>query len=157
MNRADLLNMGADLRVVFGGYVAITAGGGGDNTEYNGAWVSRKDTAGGQARSAKAIVLIDATITAAQTLKLLGNMQYATDSGGTGATDFGAALSQITVLSATGTTVVELDFNLIGVLGDFVRLQITPDLSNANTDTARIMIGWVFGGYQKNPVTKSVV
>ena len=36
MNRADLLNMGADLRVVFGGYVAITAGGGGDCADGSG-------------------------------------------------------------------------------------------------------------------------
>lgn len=157
MNRADLLNMGADLRAVFGGYVAATAASTGDNTEYNGAWVSRKDADGGLARSAKAIVVIDATLTATKVLTLLGNMQYATDSGGTGATDFGTAMTVATVLSETGGTVVELDFNLIDAGGEYVRLQITPDLSAANTDTARLMIAWIFGGHPKNPVSNSVV
>ncbi len=160
MNRADIYNSGADFRAAFGDMVLVTAGGAGDNTEANGEWVDRKDLTDGIAMSAKLVFVLEATLAAAANMTLLANFQDATDASGTGAADYGTPFPVTTVLASTpgGTvfTVVEIDVNLSSAR-EFVRIQFTPNLSAANTDTARCAAVWLFGGAQRGPTSNTVI
>lgn len=159
--RDKVYNGGAYCRSARGtGNNAVTAGGSGDATEVNGAWVSRKASKG-IAGSMKVIVSYTATLAAGATLTFAGNMQDATAIDGTGAADYGDAVAAVTVATggaggSTETGTFELDVDL-GAAREFVRAQITPNLSAANTDTAAWSIQYVFFGDQRQPSTKSTV
>lgn len=136
--------------------IDATAGGSGDATEVNGAWIDRQNFG-----SVKVVVVYTATLAQDETLSVAGNLQDATDSSGTGAADFGTAYSS--AVQATGgsggsteTGVVEFDFDL-QTAKQYVRMQFTPDLSASGTDTAEIAAIYVLGGSNENPVTASVV
>jgi hypothetical protein len=159
--RASIYNGGAFCRSARGtGNNAATAGGSGDATEVSAAWVSR-DSATGIANSMKVIVSYTATLAAGATLTFAGNMQDATDGSGTGAADYGDAVTATVVATggtggSTETGTFELDVDLAGAR-EFVRAQITPNLSAANTDTAAWSVTYVFFGDQRHPCTKSTV
>lgn len=159
--RDKIYNGGAYCRSERGtGNNAATAGGSGDATEVNGAYVSRvSDT--GIANSMKVIVNFTATLAQGATLTFAGNMQDAASSGGTGVADYGDAVAaEVVATGGTGGSTVtgtwEMDVDLAGAR-EFVRSQITPNLSAANTDTAAWNVTYVFFGNQRNPCTKSTV
>jgi len=159
--RAELLNGGAYSRAAFGGInVTATAGSTGDATEANSAYVDRMDGANGLAMSVKAIITYTTALGAGQSLSFAANLQDATSSGGDAVADFGEALPATVVASSVGggtvTGVVELDFDLSGA-ERFIRLQSTPDLSRANTDTAEYSVTFVVYGHQRTPVSNSLV
>lgn len=159
--RSEIYNGGAYCRSARGtGNNAVTAGGSGDATEVNAAWVSR-EAATGLANSMKVIVSYTATLAAGATLTFAGNMQDATAIGGTGAADYGDAVAATVVATgATGgsteTGTFEIDVDLAGAR-EFVRAQITPNLSASGTDTAAWNVTYVFFGDQRRPCTKSTV
>lgn len=160
MSRADIYNGGANARAAFGDSVTATAGGAGDNTEANGDWADRKDASDGIAMSVKCLITVEATLGAGASITFLANLQDAVDASGTGAADYGTPLTVTTVASSTPGetkgTVVELDFNLSSAR-EFIRLQFTPNLSAANTDTARMTVTYLFFGAQRGPATNSLI
>ena len=152
MNNAGALMAG---RFGLAGFT-ITAGGTGDNAEVNGAFIDRRGF-----NSLKVLVPFTATLGDAQTLSLAANVQSAADDSGAGAADYGEALaSAVQATGGTGgsteTGVLELDYDLSGC-GPFVRVQFTPDLSAANTDTASLGAVYVLAGATENPVSASPV
>lgn len=157
--RSELLNGGAYSRTAFGSINnTATAAGAGDATEVNGDYANRMDGENGLAMSCKVVITYTASLAAGKTLSFAANLQDATDGAGAGVADYGTALASTVVASATGTNkgTVELDFDLSGA-EQFIRAQITPDLSNTATDTCEWSAAYHFFGYQQNPVSDSLV
>ncbi|MBM3535782.1 MAG: hypothetical protein FJX60_22445 [Alphaproteobacteria bacterium] len=135
--------------------VDIVAGGAGDNTEVDRAYVDRRGFA-----SLKAVIAYTATLQAGETLKIAANLQDDADGAGVG-TDFGDALASATVATGPGgggtrTGVIELDFDLSGA-NRYTRLQFTPNLSASGTDVAELSAVYILAGATDDPVTASVV
>lgn len=153
-------NIGPYITSRAGGSGSATAAGSGDNTEVDGAWVNRRDTtANDMFDSAKLVITYRTTLTAAKTLSFAVNIQDATDDSGTGAADYGTALAATVVKTGALTDArdtLEFDFDLSGA-NQFVRAQVTPDLSNTATDTVDWQAVWVFGANKRVPVSKSVI
>lgn len=135
------------------GNTTATAGGSGDATEVNGAYI---DVTGYD--SLKVLVPYVTTLAASETLTFAANLQDATAIGGTGVADFGTEIAATVVATGAvtgGTGVVEMDFDVSQSRG-FVRVQITPNLSRANTDTAAFSAVYVLGGALRQPVTAAI-
>ena len=135
--------------------VDIVAGGAGDNTEVDCAYVDRRGFA-----SLKAVIAYTATLQPGVTLKIAANLQDDADGVGVG-TDFGDALASVTVATGpsgggTRTGVIELDFDLSGA-DRYTRLQFTPNLSASATDVAELSAVYILAGATDDPVTASVV
>lgn len=135
--------------------VDIVAGGAGDNTEVDCAYVDRRAFA-----SLKAVIAYTATLQAGETLKIAANLQDDADGVGMG-TDFGDALASTTIATGpsgggTRTGVIELDFDLSGA-NRYTRLQFTPNLSASGTDVAELSAVYILAGATDDPVTASVV
>lgn len=152
MNFGDVKDGAANIKSFYGGSAAATAGSTGDNTESNGQWIDRQG-----ASWAKVLVGYEAVLGIGATLAIAANLQEATDDAGTGAADFGDALAS--AVQATGQSggeavsgVVELHFDLTEA-ERYIRIQSTPNLSAANTDTARVTTMIVLGGYQNLPAS----
>lgn len=152
-------DIGSYITTRFADQIDAVAAGAGDATESDGEWVNRRETdpANLNVESAKLVIAWEAVLGATETLSLAANIQDATASDGTGAADYGDALANAVVATggAGGSTergVTELDVNLEGA-NQFIRSQITPDLSAANTDTARIQAIWVFPGGESYPAS----
>lgn len=131
---------------------AATAGGSGDNTAVTGVIIDR--AAHGWPESMVAAIPFTTTLAAAATLTLSGTVQTGPDS----------ALASVRTLQAIPATVVatgpggggtvtgtlEVNVPLRGA-DRYVRLNFTPDLSAANTDTAALSAVLVFGGAERLP------
>jgi len=119
-----------------GRYAAIstaTAGGTGDATEVDGAYIDRQGF-----DSLKVIIAYKAVLAQGKTLSIAANLQDATSSGGAG--------------GSTETGVVELDFDISGA-NQYVRVQYTPDMNASGTDTATLSAVYILGGAQVQPVS----
>ena len=165
MNRSDFLNGGAYARTAFQAInQTATAGGAGDATEVDCAWVDRIIDAaaeGGMAMSAKLVISFTATLAEGETLSFAAQMQDATASDGTGVADYEDAVAS--AVAATGdsggsteTGTVEIDVDLSHA-NQFVRSQVTPDLSAGATDTAEWSACLVFFGHNRMPISQSAV
>lgn len=152
---AAMNDAGALARSAFGlGNTAVTAGGGGDATQADGAFIDRTGFS-----SMKVIVSYTTTLAAAETLSFAAAFRDATSSGGAAAGAYGPTLASTVVRTGAvtgGTGTVEFDIDLTGAR-EFVQARITPDLSRANTDTAAFSISYVLMGPDKAPVTASLV
>lgn len=159
--RANMHNGGAFAHSARGtGNNTATAAGSGDATEVDGAWQSRM-SANGVALSGKLIISYTATLAAGETLTFAANFQDATDSSGTGAADFGDAVAATTVATgdsggSTETGTFEIDIDFAGAK-EFIRSQVTPNLSASGTDTCAWHMDYVFFGDHRQPSTKSTV
>lgn len=158
-SRSELQNGGFNARTAHASYGPATAGGTGDNTEVDGVYADRMDSASGLALSAKLVISYRAVLAQAATLSITANIQDNTVNSGGSPVDYGPAFAKTVV--ATGGTggstevgTIELDFDLASA-ERYVRSQITPDLSAANTDTAIIWATWVFFGAGRGPMTKT--
>lgn len=137
-----------------GAEVDVTAGGSGDATEVNSAWIDRKDF-----ESMEFILSYTATLGAAATLALIANVQDADDASGNGAADvstsFLSALSSTTLATGDSGGSTETGVYALGVdltrLKRYVRVQWTPNLSAANTDTAKLSQLAILGGAKYPP------
>lgn len=154
---ASMNNVGALLAARYAAAgVDVTAGGSGDNTEVNGAWIDRRGF-----NSLKVVIPYTTTLTEAATLSIAANLQDASASDGTGAADYGTALASTVQATggaggSTNTGVVELDFDVSGC-DRYVRIQFTPNLSAANTDVAEMGAAYILAGSTENPVTATQV
>lgn len=136
-------DIGEWITALFAASGVATAGGTGDATEVDGAYVDRQDYL-----SAKLVIVGQAVLAEAATLSIAANIQDDADGAGAGV-DFAPAFANAVVATggAGGSTEafkVELDFDL-STAKRYVRAQVTPNLSAANTDTCRWAAAWVFG------------
>ncbi len=153
MSIVELENIGDKISVVrAAANTAATAGGSGDNTAVTGVIIDR--AAFGWAQSAVFAVPFTATLGATETLSVAMTVQHGEDSG---LSDVGTLATRANAVVATGpsgggtvTGTVEFDVNLSGARR-YVRLNFTPDLSRANTDTAALSAVTVFGGAIRLP------
>lgn len=152
--KAKMHDIGALLTARFAvANTSATAGGSGDATEVSGAWIDVTNY-----ESLKVLVPYTTTLAADATLSFAANLQDATAIGGTNAADFGTAVAATVVRTGAvtaGTGVVEMDFDVSQARG-FVRVQLTPDLSAANTDTLAFSAVYVLGGAQRQPATAKI-
>lgn len=133
-----------------------TAGGSGDNTQSDAAWIDRRGFT-----SVKVVVTWTATLAQGATLSLAAAFRDATDGSGTSAGAYGPTVASTVVATGptsggtvTGTTEYDLD---VAAAKAFVQARITPDLSAANTDTAAYSVTYVLGGAANNPVSLSAI
>ena len=136
-----------------------TAGGSGDATEVDGAWVDRQLDDIGLALSAKLVITFTATLETGETLSFSGNFQDATSSAGAGADDFSTAFTATVVATgdsagSTETGTYEVDIDLAGA-NRYIRSQITPNLSRSGTDTCEWSAAIVFFGDHRQPSTQA--
>lgn len=130
----------------------VTAGGGGDGVEQDGAWVERSKYLSG-----KLIIAYSTTLAEGETLTLAANLQDDTAGDGAAAADYGDAFAAAVVATgdtggSTETGVVEIDVSLQAA-DAYVRCQVTPTLSAGSTDTAAITAVFAMGGTQEVPAT----
>ncbi len=134
--------------------VSVTAGGAGDATEVNGAWIDTKEF-----ESMEVLFDYTATLAEGETLSLAANIQDADDIAGTGAADVSTEYltAMAATVVATGDSAGSTETGVYGMGVDltkyrrYVRCQVTPDLSATATDTANLQGIAVFGGGQVLP------
>lgn len=135
-----------------GANTAVTAGGGGDNTAVTGVIIDR--AAIGWATSAVVFIPFTATLGANETLSVAWTLQDGDaanlSDAGTFASAGSAAVANGGGSGATVTGQLEANVRLAGAKR-YVRLNFTPDLSRANTDTAALSANLVFGGAERLP------
>jgi len=132
---------------------AVLAAGTGDATEINGSTINRA-ALGSLFSSCKLAVHGNTTLASGATLTITANMQDSAD-GATWA-DYGTAFATTTVKDAAGgalTAVVFeafLDNDLRGAR-QYIRAQVTPNLSAGATDTAMVQATLILGGPEEYP------
>lgn len=128
---------------------AATAGGAGDNTAVTGVIIDR--AALGWAESVVVAIPFTTTLASAQTLSVSWTLQHGEDSGLSDAATLATSGAAV-VATGAGTVagVVEAGVSLRGARR-YVRLNFTPDLSAANTDTAALSAVLVFAGANRLP------
>lgn len=149
----EIENIGGKIAVVrAGANAAATAGGAGDNTAVTGVIIDR--AALGWPQSAVFAIPYTTTLAAAATLSLAATVQSGETSNLADATTLASRANSVIATGPGGggtvTGTIEIDVNLSGA-GRYVRLNYTPDLSAANTDTAALSSVAVFGGQTRLP------
>jgi hypothetical protein len=155
MNWGNTKDFGACIKPMFAAVETdVTAGGSGDDTEVNGAWI---DTRGFE--SLEAIISFTATLAANETLSLAAQVQHASLANGSDgedvSTDHIKALASTAVATGEAGGSTETGVHALGIdltmLKRYVRVQFTPDLSAADTDTAKVGMAYVLGGARNAP------
>lgn len=135
----------------------ITAGAGNDGVEVNGTGFDRFQFGNTRFLSGKLVIAWRATLAQDATLSIAANLQDDTAVGfGATPADYGPALANAVVAtgpSGGGTVrgVSVIDVDLAGAR-QFLRAQVTANLSAANTDTVGICATFIFGGADQLPV-----
>lgn len=135
----------------------ITAGAGNDGVEVNGPSINLLGFGNTRFKSGKLLIAGRAALAENETLTLAANLQDDTVTGFSGTpADYGPALASGVVAtgpSGGGTVdfVAAIDVDLAGAR-QFVRAQVTANLSRANTDTVAISAVLVVGGADQLPV-----
>lgn len=131
---------------------AATAGGSGDNTEVAGVILDR--AALGFPQSAVVAIPFTATLAAGATLAIAWDIDEGNNSGLSDAEVLTSATAAVVATGPSGggtvTGTFEANVSLAGA-GRYVRLNFTPNLSAANTDTAALSAVIVFGGADRLP------
>lgn len=131
---------------------AATAGGAGDNTSVTGVIIDR--AAIGFPASMVVAIPYTATLGAGDTLSIGYTVQTSEASDMSGAVTVAtAALAPVATGGAGGSTetgTFEVSLNLTGARR-YIRVNFTPDLSRANTDTAALSAVAVFAGANRLP------
>ncbi|GGW24012.1 hypothetical protein GCM10011452_09250 [Gemmobacter lanyuensis] len=131
---------------------AATAGGSGDNTEVVGVILDR--AALGFPQSAVVAIPYTATLAAGATLAIAWDIDEGNNSGLSDADVLTSAAAAVVATGPAGggtvTGTFEANVSLAGA-GRYVRLNFTPNLSAANTDTAALSAVIVFGGSDRLP------
>lgn len=148
-------NSGVDMRgLPIHDAEVIVAAAGNDGVEIDGNYVSRLGSNQGLPLSGKLIISWTAELDDTETLTIAANLQDADDNAGAGVADYGDAFASAIVVTATSDAfyrgVVELDFDLSGAR-EFIRDQITANLSASADDTVAISSIFVLGGDRKSP------
>lgn len=155
MNAALLHDPSAVLAAAYAGAnTSVTAGGGGDATEVDGAYVLVEDAEG-----ISFLIGFTATLGADETLTIAGNLQDADDASGTGVADYGTAIAATVVATGPsgGGTVTGVAIVTASTAGmrEACRVQFTPNLSAGSTDTAALSCVAIMGGAKRLPAAFS--
>ena len=131
---------------------SIVAGGAGDNTEVDGDSVDRMADVR-RHLNANVVINWSATLQQDETLTLQLQLQDSADD--TVWADFGDPVDFATVATGPtgGGTVNGVSNHGVDIAGTrrYIRTQITPDLSAADTDTADISAVWILAGADRTP------
>lgn len=151
---AQVKDIGFFVSTRFGGKAEATAGGTGDATEKDGATITLASV--GYPKSGKCVLAFEAVLAQAATLTLAYNLQY-NDGTWKDVTDPAAVTATVVATGGTGGStesgVVEIDVDFTKIQdATAYRVQYTPNLSAANTDTADVTAVWVLGGFDELPV-----
>lgn len=157
-------NLGALINVMaLSAPAAITAGGAGDDTKITGIVIDRK-AFGSLPRCVDLDVYFSATLAATKTLSVAAVLEHSSDNenwtayatfdaavvatgpGGGGTVTGVARLALTTDDNPSGGPGIDL-----GSASQYLRLDVTPDLSATGTDTATIASVGVFGGFDALP------
>lgn len=129
-----------------------TAGGSGDNTAVTGVIIDRQ--AFRWPKSGVFAVPFTTTLAAGATLSLAMTVQDGDAANLSDAATFATRANAVVATGPSGggtvTGVVEFDVNLVGAKR-YIRLNFTPDLSAANTDTGAFSGVAVLGGMDRLP------
>ena len=133
---------------------ASVAAGTGDATEIDGTSFNRSGL-GNLYESCKLTIIGAATLASGLLITVVANLQDSAN--GSDWTDFGTALALTTAATgASGGSEVEFDVDLdndIRPARQYLRAQVTTNLTATQTDTALVSGELVFGGGQVNPAT----
>lgn len=132
-------------------HAAGTAGGSGDNTAVTGSTIDRM-SGGSLAGSAALAIVGETTLAAAATLSLAWTLQHSAD--GSNWATYASSTNAVISTGATGgsTNLIELEIPVdLNSANRFVRLNFTPDLSAANTDTFALRAVGFLSGYDRLP------
>lgn len=131
---------------------AVTAGGAGDNTEVVGVTLDRAIL--GHPQSCVVAIPYTATLAAGATLTLAWDID---EGNASNLADAEVLVAQAATVVATGpagggtvTGTFEANVPIMGA-GRYLRLNFTPNLSAANTDTAALSAVIIFGGADRLP------
>lgn len=156
MSYSMMKDIGRYLKAMFAiPHTAATAGGSGDATEVDGVAIDRL-ALGDRAESGLVVIAGRATMASGETLTIAANLQDSPNNSDW--TDHSTVLATTTVLSAAGGALtasafqVQLPVDLRGA-ERYVRVQATPNLSRAGTDTAEMFGVLVLGGQQELPAS----
>lgn len=131
---------------------AVTAGGAGDNSAVTGVIIDR--AAIGYPESCVVAIPFTATLAATATLQVATTVQHGEASNLSDAATLTSVSATTYATGATGgsteTGTIEINVSLRGARR-YVRVNFTPDLSAANTDTAALSAVIVFGGAERLP------
>lgn len=134
----------------------LVAAGTGDNTKVNGATINRMAAGGAGYLSAVLAIAVHAVLTATKDCTIAVEVQESADgSSWDTAVVLRAAASPFTAaqVAAGGdqTAIIEIAENL-APRKQYVRYNVTPDLSHSGTDTAEHAAVLVLGGADASPV-----
>jgi hypothetical protein len=131
---------------------ALTAGGAGDNTAINGSTIQLSTLFPGNQRAESVVLLLGGRATVAATFRLQVTITLQESVDGTTWTNLATGTANVTNALVIAGVVTAADFayefgwDLTKVTQDRLRFVVTPDLTNAATDTANIFGVAVFGG-----------
>lgn len=132
---------------------AATAGSTGDNTAVTGVTIDRVEI--GTPQSCVVAIPFTATLAATATLSLAYTVQEGNASNMSDAATLQSGVSAVIATGPSGggtvTGTFEVSVPLMGA-GRYVRVNFTPNLSAADTDTAALSAVMVFGGADRLPV-----
>jgi len=162
------IDAAAYIHLGYGAAWNALAAGTGDATEKNGSYVSKKlALQGGSAaltkkspvaRTCTLGVCWEATIADTESFTLAGNLQDATSAAGAGVADYGTAAAAATIFTASGAATnvngytALLTEDLINS-DEFIRGQVTPNLSASGTDDVDFIMVYVFSGFSEAPIS----
>lgn len=129
-----------------------TAGGAGDNTQADAAWIDRLGF-----NSVKVVINYTTALSASQTLGFAAVFQDATSGAGAGAAAFGPSVALTTAATGAGTRTGTVEYDLdLSAARQFIRARITPDLSAGATDTFAYTVTYVLGGATDQRTTRTL-
>lgn len=135
------------------GPAALTAGGTGDNSAVTGVIIDR--AALGWPMSGVVVLPYVATLAAAATLSVAATLQHGDEDDLGDAETYLAISTGVQATGGAGGSTeqgeIEVDVSLAAAKR-YIRLNFTPDLSAANTDTARVGAVIVVAGSNRLPV-----
>jgi hypothetical protein len=153
MNRVIMTDIASVVSERIGSaFTSLTAGGGGDATSVVGLTIDR--AAFGMPQSAEAVILSEAVLGAANTLSITA-LKFEHSADGATWSDYSVATAPGVVATGPaggGTVRAQTAFGVnLSSAYRYIRVTHTPDLSAANTDTAKTVAMAVFGGFPTIP------
>lgn len=155
MGSPNINNSGALQRSVACGAASAVAAGAGDATKVTGATINRATY--NYPGSAKLCISYLTSLTAAKTLSFA--VEYEESSDGS-SWDTAVAIEAATVVATGALTasVGQREYDLdLSARKQYVRYNVTPDLSHTSTDTVVFAANAILGGARSLPASGSVV
>lgn len=172
MTHPSMSNLGSHIKQVLGVTAFATAGGAGDATEASGPSIDRSqagvafaaNNGSHLAQSLSLNLIASATLAAGKKCTYVLTLQHGILGDGSDWVDLPDALqpggkADSVVLTITdggggGTSTGNFAFNLnLESLNRFLRVQVTPDLNAANTDTSFMTVSVNLHGFRNVPVS----